>query len=513
MPRISQRTIDQVKEKANIVDAMEGVAMKRMGREFVTQCPWHDDRKPSLSISPQKGFAYCHVCQHGVDSLGWLQDRGMTFAEAVENLASRYNIAVEFEDAADNEKLQQERQERARLYTKREQQEAAFSEALFQNREACVYLKERGIKKLTAEAWGLGLASDRLMVPLRDVQARTVAFTGRALSGQMPKYKNSPSDLLYDKSKLIFGLDKAAESIRKSREVIITEGQFDVIKLHQEGITNVVACSGTALTEQQINDLVRRCGAKTVTLCFDGDAAGEKAAGKALEKLQQLVLSETINLRILSLPEGEDPDSIAQGQGIEAMAKLINGAPNWVKWWLGREIQKVDLNDIESVQQAERGVKRILSALPMGPQRAYVERMAKEALGAAPKVKPAAPVVTKKQRDARKWVERRAVRCFLLVPASRVELQEMELDEPPYSLAWALIRYLQASAPDAAIAPLFGQAIRALTEDEFHELRSLLAPVPEVFQHIKANPTRELEDTIAGLKAFPRNPASDEVTS
>lgn len=513
MPRISQRTIDQVKERASIVDAFEGQDLKRMGREFVTRCPWHDDRKPSLSISPQKNFAYCHVCQHGVDSLGWLQDRGLTFSEAVESLARRYNVQVEMEDAADNEKLQQERQERAKLYTKREQQEASFSGALFKNRDACVYLKERGISKATAETWGLGLASDRLMVPLRDVQGRTVAFTGRALAGQMPKYKNSPNDLLFDKSKLVFGLDRAAESIRKSREVIITEGQFDVIKLHQEGITNVVACSGTALTERQINDLVRRCGAKTVILCFDGDNAGEKAAYKALEKLQQLVLSETINLKILSLPEGEDPDSIAQEQGIKAMADLIADAPHWVKWWLGRELDKVDINDIESVQQAEHGVKRILSALPLGPQRAYVERVAKEKLGAAPKVKPAAPVATKKQRDARKWAERRAVRCFLLVPTSRTELQEMELDEPPYNLAWSLIRYLQASAPDAAIAPLFGKAIRSLAEDEFHELRSLLAPVPEVFQHIKTNPTSELEDTIAGLKAFPRNPATDEVTS
>ena len=180
MPRISQRTIDQVKERASIVDAFDGVELKRMGREFVTRCPWHDDRKPSLSISPQKNFAYCHVCQHGVDSLGWLQDRGLTFSEAVESLARRYNVQVEMEDAKDNEKLQQERQERARLYTKREQQEANFSEALFKNREACVYLKERGIKKVTAEIWGLGLASDRLMVPLRDVQGRTVAFTGRA---------------------------------------------------------------------------------------------------------------------------------------------------------------------------------------------------------------------------------------------------------------------------------------------------------------------------------------------
>ena len=504
MPRISKRTIELVKEKASIVDAMEGVPLKRMGREFVTQCPWHDDRKPSLSISPQKNFAYCHVCQHGVDALGWLQDRGLTFQEAIENIARKHNVEVQFENEEDNEKLKAERAERAQLYTKREKQQAAFSEALFANRDACVYLKERGISKATAETWGLGFTGDRLMVPLRDVQGRTVAFTGRALAGQMPKYKNSPSDLLYDKSRLVFGLDKAAESVRKTREVVITEGQFDVIKLHQEGISNVVACSGTALTEQQINDLVRRCGAKTVTLCFDGDAAGEKAAYKALEKLQQLVLSETITLRILSMPAGEDPDSVTREHGAKYMGDLIADAPNWVQWWLGRELDKVNLEDIESVQTAERGVKRILSVLPVGAQRAFVERRAAEVLGAAPAVKPAAPVVTKKERDARKWVERRAVRCYLLLPESRGQLAGMECEVPPYSLAWDLIRYLESSVDPGLVSAVFGSAIRSLPDDEFHELRSLLSPVPEVMSHIRNNADREIADTIEAVSLMAR---------
>ena len=126
MPRISQRTIDQVKEKASILDAMDNVELKRMGREYVTHCPWHEDRKPSLSISPQKNFAYCHVCQHGVDALGWLQDRGLTFQEAIENIARKHNIEVQFENEEDNEKLKAERTERAQLYAKREKQQAAF---------------------------------------------------------------------------------------------------------------------------------------------------------------------------------------------------------------------------------------------------------------------------------------------------------------------------------------------------------------------------------------------------
>lgn len=510
MPRISKRTIEQVKEKASIVDAMDGVELKRMGREFVTHCPWHDDRKPSLSVSPQKNFAYCHVCQHGVDALGWLQDRGLTFQEAVEKIAAKHNVAVEFENDENSEKFKEEQKQRHALYVKREQQSKLFSDQLFSNRDACLYLKDRGISKVTAQTWGLGFTGDRLMVPLRDVQGRTVAFTGRALAGQMSKYKNSPSDLLYDKSRLIFGLDKAAESVRKTREVVITEGQFDVIKLHQEGISNVVACSGTALTEQQINDLVRRCGAKTVTLCFDGDAAGEKAAYKALEKLQQLVLSETITLRILSMPAGEDPDSVTREHGAKHMASLIADAPNWVQWWLGRELDKVNLEDIESVQAAERGVKRILSVLPIGAQRAFVERRAAEVLGAAPAVKPAAPVPTKKEKDARKWVERRAVRCYLLLPQSREHLAGMQCECPPYSLAWDLIRYLESSVDPALVSAVFGSAIRSLPDDEFHELRSLLSPVPEVMSHIRDNAEREMSDTIQAVAAMARKASQDE---
>ena len=229
MPRISQRTIDKVKEAASILDAMEGVELKRMGREFVTKCPWHDDRKPSLSISPQKNFAYCHVCQHGVDALGWLQDRGLTFQEAVEKIAAKHGIEIEHENDENSEKFKEEQKQRHALYCKREEQEKIFAKSLFANRDACVYLKGRGIKKVTAEAWGLGFVGDRLMVPLRDVQGRTVAFTGRALAGQMPKYKNSPNDLLFDKSNSSSAWTRQRRrSARPGRA--ITEGQFDVIK-------------------------------------------------------------------------------------------------------------------------------------------------------------------------------------------------------------------------------------------------------------------------------------------
>ena len=507
MGRISQRTIDAVKEKAQILDVFEGVELKRMGREHVTKCPWHNDRRPSLAINPQKNFAYCHVCQHGVDSLGWLQDRGSTFAEAVEFLAERYSVQVEFEKAEDNEKLAAQRKQKAQLYTKREKQQAAFAEKLWSNRDACLYLKNRGISRATAEAWGLGLADGRLMIPLRDPQGRVVAFTGRSLGDQMPKYKNSPNDVLFDKSRMVFGLDKAIGAIRSSREVVIVEGQFDVIQLHQAGIENVIAVSGTAFTGEQIDQLVRRSGARTVTLCFDGDAAGEKAARAALEKLQVQAIREEINLRILTLEPGQDPDTICREQGSDATLDLLRSAPNWVEWWLERELAKVDLNSVESVTAAEHGVARILKALPRGPRRTYVERKAKEVLGSAPRVKPAPPVETKAKRNARKWAERRALRAYLLLPAHRSELEGvMAPTEPPFAIAWGLVQAIKATLGDDNLAPAFGMAIASLSEDDFQELRSLINPVPEVRAYLQSNGAEEIKATIEQLKATAAEP-------
>lgn len=507
MARISQRTIERIKESARILDVLGDRPLKRMGREFVTECPWHDDRKPSLTVSPQKNFVWCPVCNRGTDALGWLQDQGLTFTEAIENLSHRYNISIEMEDVEDNEKLIAERRAKAELYSKREEQQAAFSEALFQDRDACVYLKDRGISKATAEAWGLGLTPGRLMIPLKDAQGRTVAFTGRALGDQMPKYKNSPNDLLFDKSRMVFGLNRAMAAIRKTREVVIGEGQFDVIKLHQEGIENVVAVSGTALTEQQIESLTRRCGARRVVLCLDGDKAGVAAAWRAIGKLQGLALSETIDLRVLQLGQDQDPDSYVREFGAAAMAQQIEEATHWVEWQVEQHLAGVNKDDIESLSKAEAGVRDLLRILPAGPRRAWVLRAVADSLGQAPKVKPAAPVVTKQQRDARAWAERRAVRCYLLLPQSREQLQGMTLELPPYAEAWKLIQFLRGCVASEAISAAFGRVIRSLPENDFHELRSLLCPVPEILSFILSSPDQEIADTLAGLENTSRNPA------
>jgi DNA primase len=501
MGRISERTIEEVKARARILDVFENVDLKRMGQEYLTLCPWHNDQRPSLSINPSKNFAYCHVCQHSVDPLGWLVDRGATFVEAIEQLAARYGIPILLDNPADNEKFEAERRERAALYQQREKQQLEYAENLLRNKDACLYLKNRGISKVTAKTWGLGLSGHRLMIPLKDPQGRTIAFTGRALDDQKPKYKNSPNDCLFEKSKLVFGLDQAIGSIRRSHEAVIVEGQFDVIKLHQEGISNVVGVSGTAISREQVEALMRRAGARIVTICFDGDQAGAQAAMKALEKLLDLAISEAITLRILALEVGRDPDSICREEGAEVITELLKSAPSWIEWWLTGQLARVDLNSAESIALAEQGVKRILRVLPLGPRRTYVQRKSAEVLGSAPTA-PIAPAIRDPAiRDARRWAERRAIRAYLLIPGSRADLANFSPRVELFRGAWGMIQLAIAKVRPELVLWTFGLLIQALPEDDFQELRSLINPVPDVVNWLRTYPKYEIETAIQGLAA------------
>jgi DNA primase len=508
--RISPQTVDKVRAKARILDAMEGVELRKAGREYLALCPWHNDRRPSLSVSPDKGFVYCHVCQHGTDALGWLQDRGATFSEAVESLAARYGVPVEMEDGENSAQYLREQAERAALYRQREEQAATFALGLMASPEAQAYLEGRGIDAAMVDQWGLGVNGRRVMVPIRDRQGRTIAFTGRTMDPDVqPKWKNSPTDILYDKGRTIFGLDQAANPIRTGGAAVVVEGQMDVLQMHRAGFTHTVAASGTALSVDQVETL-RRHGARTVILAFDGDAAGQKAALAALEKLQALVLSEAVAIRILTLPAGEDPDSLCRSRGPEAMAALLEGAPLWVEWWLETELARVDLASADSIRAADAGVRRILRVLPQGGIRDYVRRRAAEALGEAPNV-PAAPAVERRGGEAweaRRHAERRALRLYLLAPDSRDFLREMmALRVPPFAVAFALAQALESGGSvGATLLPVFAGVIRALPEEDYRELQTLCRPVPEVRRAIAEGFAAELQAAADQLVATAAEP-------
>ncbi len=218
--RLHPDVIEQVRQRLQIVDLFEPASLRRVGGEFLTRCPWHEDRRPSLSLNPSKNLAYCHVCARGTDAIGWwMEQQGLSFQEAVLQLAERLGIAAEPFDAADQARLQQEMAERKRLYALRQTQRQTFAERLWRSEGAAAlaYLQGRGLTPQTIRDWQLGWNGERVMVPLNDPQGRTVAFSGRLLNhqngqpGGAPKYRNSRNDLLYQKSQLLFGLDRARE--------------------------------------------------------------------------------------------------------------------------------------------------------------------------------------------------------------------------------------------------------------------------------------------------------------
>ena len=487
--RLHQNTIDQVRDKAQILDQFEKSSLKKVGYEFAARCPWHEDKRPSLSISPQKNFAFCHVCARGTDAIGWVQDRqGLSFTEAVMNLAGQYNIEVQAADEEDAAKFEAERVERGRLFKQREQQLAEYSEAVWDS-PALEYLMGRELTPETIEEWNLGWSSAarRVMFPLNDAQGRTVGFTGRVLDDSKPKYKNSQNDAIYQKSNLVFGLDKARERILQTQQVVITEGQFDVIRLWQEDIRNVIAVSGSSLTKGMIENLVRTCRITQVVLCFDGDLGGEKAAERAINELQEFALRGELDLRILVMPDGTDPADCAEMFGF-----LLEEAVSWVEHMFEKAVAKIDLNDPMAITTAEQGVKRLLRILPKGGLREYVQRRSKEVLKAVPIV-PAAKIHTQKQIDRCKWAERRALRLYLLDQGCRPALGDINYTDQQMQQAWSLIQVLEGMGQNQSLRMAFAACLSKLDQNLADELQGLCNPIKEVARVIEANPVNELE--------------------
>jgi len=487
--RLSNISIEAVRERASIVDQFNQAKLKRAGREFVTQCPWHDDKRPSLTVSPATNRAYCFVCARGVDSIGWIQDQeGMSFSDSVIRLAERYGIQVEADSAEDQAKWRAEQAERQAIFSQREKQRTQFVEMLAGS-PGEEYLHDRGLTDETIAEWRIGWNGSRVMFPLDDPQGRVVAFTGRVLDDSKPKYKNSQNDALYQKAEMVFGLSRARSEITKTTRIVICEGQMDVISCWQEGVRNMVAVSGSSLTQEMIDRIIKQTHAKEITLCFDGDLGGLKAADRALRSLQNLALTGDITLKILTLPEGCDPADLA-----DAMPELIADAPHWVEWWFDREVGQIDLNDPRQIVAAEAGVKRILRVLPTGALREFVRRRAKEVLKAVPDIQPA-KVQTQKQINRCHWAERRALRLYLHDTGSRPALSDLDYTDPLMIQAWGLILAIEGTLPPESglLASSFSVVIQGAPEAVMDACRSLVRPIPEVLRVITANPLNELQ--------------------
>lgn len=369
---VSHNTIESIKAvPVSSVLAAEGIFLRQVGREFVTHCLWHKDANPSLTVSDDKGFVFCHVCQHHDDSIGFIQQKfGISFADACERVCNNHNIRLELtEDSfAVSEKRKKELEY---LYSTVEKQQKYYREQLAVGPECITFIQSRNIKPETSKFFGLGYnrSDKRLTIPVKDYKGRIVGFSARTLLKDVkPKYKNTENNDIFNKSNIIFNEYDASSYIRESDECVFVEGHLDVVSVWQYGIKNVVALQGTATPSYEvISRLLKKT--KRFVLCMDGDAGGRKAIANFLQSVQELTLGGKLEVRIASLPEGMDPDEVITSGG--NLGKFIAEAPSWLDWILDSWLQELDFSDKLKIQEVEKQIKALFSRIASPALRAH----------------------------------------------------------------------------------------------------------------------------------------------
>ena len=519
-PRLHPRTIEAVKERADIVDVVgEHVVLKKKGREFVGICPFHDDKSPSMTVSPAKQFYYCFSCGAGGNSIKFLMElQRQSFSDVVLELARKYQLPVETLEGPQQERLRQQLSRRDQLH-KALALAAGWFRAQLRTPEgapALAYLREqRGLSETTLEGFGLGYAPERwdglfshlhqveglapelleaaglvvprkgssaidsrgyydrfrhrVMVPICDRQGRIIGFGGRSLDGAEPKYLNSPETEVFEKGKHLFGLDKAVNAIRKDDRAVVVEGYFDVIALHAAGITNAVAALGTALSSQQITQLCRCCDSKRLILNFDTDRAGVRAAQRAIGEVEQLALQGQLELRVLQLPAGKDPDEFLKEHGAGDYRALLDQAPVWLDWQIDQVLEGRDLARSDQFQQSVSELVQLLGKLPASAVRSrYLQQVAERLSGGQARLALQLEDDLRQQVKGQRWhgrsqrweqpgeaglrerAEAELLRLYLHCPGHRgsirAELRRRELDDFALShhrQLWAAISALE----------------------------------------------------------------------
>ncbi len=360
---IPQSFIDDLLNRSDIVEVVGSrIQLKKTGKNYSALCPFHKEKTPSFSVSPDKQFYYCFGCGAGGNALGFVMDHDqLDFPQAVEELAKRAGMEVPREDSGRKHKPRQPVD--SPLYPLLAAAADYYRQALKSHptRKAAVeYLKGRGLSGVIARDFGLGFAPpgwdnlmkhlggdalqqkalidagllienaengkrydrfrDRVMFPIRDSRGRVIAFGGRVLGDDKPKYLNSPETPVFHKGQELYGLYEARQANRDLDEIMVVEGYMDVIALAQQGLRNAVATLGTATSEEHLKRLFRIV--PSVLFCFDGDAAGRKAAWRALEATLPN-LQDGRRARFLFLPDGEDPDTLVRAEGTDAFRARI----------------------------------------------------------------------------------------------------------------------------------------------------------------------------------------------
>ena len=426
IPRLHPDTIEQVKQRADIVDVVsEHVVLRKQGKDFSGLCPFHDDKSPSFTVSPGKQFYYCFSCGAGGNAIKFMMEIGKrSFSEVVLDLARRYQVSVQTLKVEERQEFQRQMSVREQLYEILAVAMRFYQHALNQadGKAALEYLtQKRQLSQETIQQFNLGYAPigwetlfrylveqkhypvelvekaglivprkdgasyydrfrDRLLIPIHDLQGRVVGFGGRAFGDEQPKYLNSPETELFDKGKILFGLDKARQAIAKQDQAVVVEGYFDVIALHAAGITNVVASMGTALSLHQVRQLLRYTESKRIVLNFDADRAGTQAAERAIGEVETLAYQGAVQLRVLNLSKGKDPDEFLKTHPAAAYQALLDAAPLWLDWQIQQAIAGQDLNQADQFQHSVQEVAKLLGNLPNATLRTHYVHQCAELL-------------------------------------------------------------------------------------------------------------------------------------
>ncbi len=445
-PSIHPRTIQEVKDKADIVDVIsEHIVLKKKGKEFVGICPFHDDSKPSMTVSPAKQFYYCFSCGAGGNSIKFLMEfTRNNFTDVVLSLAKKNDINVINVDGPQQEIYKKQLSRREELYKILRVTKEWFKSQLNNSlgKEAHHYLTSQrnlNIKNINdfelgyaPNSWndlfnylskvekfplklilsaGLVISKDntdkvydrfrnRLIVPIFDMQGRVVAFGGRSLDGQEPKYLNSPETEVFEKGKMLFAFDKASSNIRKRDKAVVVEGYFDVISLHSKGITNSVASLGTALNKYQISQLCRCTDSKNIIINFDSDNAGRLATKRVINEVENLSLHDQINLKILQIKSFKDPDEYLKRNTPEDYFNLIDNASFWIDWEIDQIFDNKDLSKSDIFQNVISSLVKLLSKFPQSATRTHYLQKVSERLSMGQ-----ARLAIKFEEDLRKQVK------------------------------------------------------------------------------------------------------------
>jgi len=416
--RIPQSFIDDLLDRTDIVDLVDGhVKLKKTGRNYSACCPFHKEKTPSFSVAPDKQFYYCFACGAGGNSIGFLmQLANLNFPEAVEELAGKAGLTVPKDDSVTSKAAsaasQAKTQARNQAYDILNQASQYYQSQLRRHpdrQKAVTYLKGRGLNGQIAQRFGVGYAPtgwqnlmqelapkveqeqglidagmvvekeenkrrydrfrDRIMFPIKDYKGRIIAFGGRVLGDDKPKYLNSPETVVFHKQKELYGLYEARQHERNLKRIMVVEGYMDVVALAQHNINYAVATLGTSTSSFHLERIFKLVS--EVVFCFDGDAAGLKAADRAMHTCLPY-MQDGRQARFLLLPDGEDPDSLVRQEGNDKLTARIVDATPLSDFLFQRLGQDLDPHNLEHRAKLATDASPLIAIIPKGIMRSMM---------------------------------------------------------------------------------------------------------------------------------------------